>query len=353
MTKPEAATGSMERVAYLVLGMHRSGTSATAQLLALAGAHLPQNVMPGDEHNVQGYFEPWKIAVFNDRRLRAGGGAWDDVFAYPHRPLPRRKERGWLNQAAALFTEEFGEARRPLLKDPRVTVLLPFWRSVFDDLEIAPRCVISVRHPFAVAGSLARRDGFPVEKSLLLWSAYMLAAEAYTRDLPRAFAGYDQMLADWRSELARMEALLGPGGLPPLSKTAARAIDRMLSADLRHNDGAPDLSAYGWAGELTEQVWAWFADAAAGRPPAADALEAAAAELARRSRDVGVLVSPVTRDLDAARAELHDLRLATAIARDEIRQLDAERKALGEHIEALWRDRAQAEALIDSILARG
>ena len=51
------------RTAYLVLGMHRSGTSAVTQLLALAGARLPVNVMPGDEHNAKGYFEPWKIAT--------------------------------------------------------------------------------------------------------------------------------------------------------------------------------------------------------------------------------------------------------------------------------------------------
>src|SRR5204863_8238513 len=57
------------RTAYLVLGMHRSGTSAVTQLLGLAGAKLPANVMPGDEHNEKGYFEPWKIAIFNDERL--------------------------------------------------------------------------------------------------------------------------------------------------------------------------------------------------------------------------------------------------------------------------------------------
>ena len=61
------------RTAYLVLGMHRSGTSAVTQLLALAGARLPANVMPGDEHNAKGYFEPWKIAQFDDARLRAAG----------------------------------------------------------------------------------------------------------------------------------------------------------------------------------------------------------------------------------------------------------------------------------------
>src|SRR5262249_53570971 len=100
--EPQAAA----RTAYLVLGMHRSGTSAVTQVLALAGASLPQNVMAGDEHNARGYFEPWKIALLNDERLRAAGAAWDDVFAFPFRPLAPRVERGWLNRAQALFGEE-------------------------------------------------------------------------------------------------------------------------------------------------------------------------------------------------------------------------------------------------------
>src|ERR1700750_2929735 len=96
-------TGATDRTAYLVLGMHRSGTSAVTQVLALAGASLPENVMAGDEHNAKGYFEPWKIAMFNDGRLRAGGAAWDDIFAFPYRPLDVTAERTWLNRAAALF----------------------------------------------------------------------------------------------------------------------------------------------------------------------------------------------------------------------------------------------------------
>lgn len=91
MSRQPAKTAK-PRTAYLVLGMHRSGTSAVTQLLALAGAQLPTNVMPGDEHNAKGYFEPWKIAIFNDERLRAAGSAWDDPFAYPYRPLPAADE---------------------------------------------------------------------------------------------------------------------------------------------------------------------------------------------------------------------------------------------------------------------
>ncbi len=97
-TAPARKSQPPQRPAYLVLGMHRSGTSAATQLLALAGANLPDNVMPGDEHNAKGYFEPWRIAIFNDQRLRAAGGAWDDAFAHPYRPAP--DEADWNSRAA-------------------------------------------------------------------------------------------------------------------------------------------------------------------------------------------------------------------------------------------------------------
>src|SRR5439155_20452837 len=131
---------------------------AVAQLLALMGASLPRNLMPGDEHNAKGYFEPWKIAMFNSERLRAVEGAWDDVFSFPYRALPSWTEREWLDRGKALFAEQYGLAPRPLLKDPRTSVLLPFWRTLLAELQIRARCVIPVRHPLAVAGSLSRRN---------------------------------------------------------------------------------------------------------------------------------------------------------------------------------------------------
>ena len=346
MTTTKAApksVGAPDRSAYLVLGMHRSGTSAVTQVLALAGASLPENVMAGDEHNAKGYFEPWKIAILNDGRLRAGGAAWDDVFAFPFKPLATKTERSWLNRAEALFEEEYGEVRYPLLKDPRVTVLMPFWRTVLADLEVAARCVIPVRHPLAVAGSLARRNGFAPEKSVLLWSAYMLAAEAYTRDLPRAFVSYDGLLGDWRAEVARIEAAHG-APLPKMTDAAARAVDRFLSPELRHNDGETGLKHLGWAGAIAAQVLDWFEAASTGPAPDAGALDGAAADLARRRQDVGVLVSPVTRDLDAARAELLDLRQRLTFEQGQTQRLGAE-------VEALRREAALAAARLDSILA--
>jgi hypothetical protein len=310
------------RCAYLVLGMHRSGTSATTQLLALAGTQLPRNVMPGDEHNAKGYFEPWRIATFNDERLRAATSAWDDVFAFPFAPRPDAEEQGWRERARDIFLEEFDGAPFPLMKDPRATVLLPLWREVLQGLGLPIRCVVPVRHPLAVAGSLGRRDGFSPEKSVLLWTAYMLAAEAYSRDLPRAFVSYDALLSDWRAEAARIEAAHG-AALPALDDVAARQIDTFLTPELRHNREQADLASLGWTGELAEAAHRWFAAAARDEAPDPAVLDAVAAELADRQRQVGPLISPAARDLDVARHELLSLRQAMEFERGELEALKA------------------------------
>jgi hypothetical protein len=335
MTDSQVSQDPSPRAAYLVLGMHRSGTSAVTQLLALAGADMPRNVMPGDEHNAKGYFEPWKIAMFNDQRLRAAGSAWDDVFAFPYVPLAPDDETRWLQDATEIYRAEFGDKRFPLLKDPRVTALLPLWRQVLDRQGVDARCVIPVRHPLAVAGSLAKRNGFPVEKSVLLWTSYMLAAEAYTRDLPRVFVAYDAVLSDWKTQVNRIEAAHG-AALPRLNARAAKAIDGFLSPELRHNDGLGELARIPHVGALVQGVHDWFEAAARDERPSAKPLDTAQAELLRMRAQMGVFVSPVTRDLDATRAELLDVRQKTTALEAELARLRDERSLV--------------EALIDSAM---
>lgn len=318
-----AASPPSNRAAYLVLGMHRSGTSAMTQVLALAGATLPENVMPGDEHNAKGYFEPWRIAVFNDQRLRAAGGAWDDPFTFPYRALGSRDEKRWITRATDLFDEEFAGARHPLMKDPRVSVLGPMWRTVLDDLGLAARAVIPVRHPLEVAGSLAKRDGFPVEKSLLMWTAYMLAAERYSRDMPRAIVPYDGLLADWRGQVARIEAAHG-APLPDLTPQAGKAIDSFLTKDLRHNQATQDLAGVPRVGALTAQVYDWFLAAAQDQPRPVEALAEVTQRLEAMRDEFGVFVSPVTSDLAVARTDLLEARQILAFEQSKMSALESQ-----------------------------
>ena len=323
---PGIQASAYARTAYLVLGMHRSGTSALANVLALAGAGLPREIMPADAHNARGYFEPWRIAVFNDRRLAAADTSWDDPFA-SLAPAPA-DEADWLEEARQLFREEFGRKRRPVLKDPRISVLAGLWRGVLAAEGLAVRALIPVRHPLAVAGSLASRDRFPTRKSVMLWCAYMLAAEAASRDLPRAFVDYDALLEDWRSQVALAEANLGEP-LPGLTAAAGRKIDAFLSTELRRNASGGDLAALGEAGTAASGVLGWLSAAARGESPDRTPLDRAAAWLASQKALYGDLVSPVSADRAVARTALADAEgRATFLERtlEEIRR-EAELRA--------------------------
>ena len=65
--------------AIVVLGMHRSGTSAVTRLLNLAaGADLPRHLMNSRQDNETGFWESQPIADFNEELIEAAKSAWDD-----------------------------------------------------------------------------------------------------------------------------------------------------------------------------------------------------------------------------------------------------------------------------------
>ena len=69
---------AIRRTAVLVLGMHRSGTSALAGTIGLLGCDLPTDLMPPTDANPKGYFEAYGAYFLNDAILESAGSAWHD-----------------------------------------------------------------------------------------------------------------------------------------------------------------------------------------------------------------------------------------------------------------------------------
>lgn len=221
-------TGIAPRTAYVVLGMHRSGTSSVAGTLALLGAAAPRTLMRPADDNPKGFWESEVVAAFNDRLLAACGSAWDDWRWLDPAPLA---DPAWADQARDLVLAEFGDAPAIVLKDPRICRFFPFWRGVLQAAGYAPLIVSPVRDPREVAASLNARNSMHPLKGQRLWLRHVLEAEAASRGLPRHLMGWDGFIADWRAETARMAARLGRT-LSPTPDQAA-AVDAFLTADLR------------------------------------------------------------------------------------------------------------------------
>lgn len=227
------------RKVILVVGMHRSGTSAITGTMVQLGLGAPLTLMPSNNENERGYWESLRISVLHDELLAAAGSSWRDWRAFDRTWHHSVCGNAFRTRAKLLFGEEFGEAELFAFKDPRLCRIIPFWVAAFEEMQIAPLVVIPIRSPLEVAQSLAKRDGFSLETGLLLWLRHVLDAERESRHFPRAVVSMDDLFEDWRGAITKIGGLLGIKW-PAFDEASAAAIDAFLSPDLRHQNAAAD-----------------------------------------------------------------------------------------------------------------
>ena len=229
-----AARAECQRVAVIVLGMHRTGTSAVTGVLRLLGAVAPWQLMAPRAFNAKGNWESLAVTRLNDRILQAGGSHWRDWSTFDERRIPPDVVAELEAQTADALAEEFGGEKLILLKDPRMCRLMPFWRRALERAGFEARIVIPVRSPLDAALSLLDRNRIPIEEGMLLWLRHVLDAERATRDLCRCFVSFAGLLEDWRAAVAEMSGALRIEW-PIASSTACGEIDGFLSSELRHH----------------------------------------------------------------------------------------------------------------------
>lgn len=225
--------------ALVIIGMHRSGTSATTGALQCLGVQLGKRLYAGHVGiNDKGYFEHSDIADTNDEVLWKMGSSWDDVLLKPERWWENRGLEPYKEKMKSFIRRDFSGSELWAVKDPRVCRLLPWWLTIFEDENITPYFLFVIRKAEEVYRSLEKRDGFSKDKALLLWFLHYIEAEKYSRNYPRAFLSFDEFLHDPTGELQRVESTLGikfPVSIPE----ATACLSQFLSAKLRHHESKP------------------------------------------------------------------------------------------------------------------
>jgi hypothetical protein len=232
------------RNVILVLGMHRSGTSAAAGLFVKLGGAQPKTLMPAEGGNERGYFESQALMAFHDELLASAGSDWTDWRPFNPAWYQTPTATAFQKRAKQLFKEEFDGEPLVVLKDPRVCRFAPFWLEVLAGIKARTGVVIPVRAPLEVAFSLRKRDGFSLATGALLWLRHIIDAEIATRALPRSIFAGDQLLGDWRSVAEKASTELGLPW-PRLSDATAHEIENFVDYDLvHHRVSAPELAAH-------------------------------------------------------------------------------------------------------------
>jgi hypothetical protein len=233
-----------------VLGMHRSGTSLTARLLNVLGLDLgpEETMLPAIEHdNPRGFWEQTAIMTLNDEVLARLGGYW---WKLPDLPSDWATSPGLTplrDKARSVLEECFSGARPWGVKDPRMSVTLPFWKPLVP----AFRYVVCMRSPADVAASLERRDSSLHERrsSIDLWLRYTSAALAGTRGCKRIIVFYEDYFRDFDEQLRRLATFLT--GTPRVDPEARERARTSFQPDLNHHrsTSSPPLGSADGAAE--------------------------------------------------------------------------------------------------------
>ncbi|EDP64009.1 glycosyl transferase, group 2 family protein [alpha proteobacterium BAL199] len=225
---PERAT------AVLILGMHRSGTSALTRALNLLGVALGDNLLPpAAGNNETGFWEHQSVVELHEELLAELGMTWDDPRALASDWLDRPQTAEIRARIATRMRDDFGSTALWGVKDPRMCRFVPLWEQVAHETDATPAWVIMLRHPLEIVRSLQQRDGLSSGRGYLLWLRHALESERHTRGTPRVFVDYASLMSDWRATLQRIADELGlPLALD--DSGASDAIGVFLKPQLRH-----------------------------------------------------------------------------------------------------------------------
>ncbi|KAF0817849.1 MULTISPECIES: sulfotransferase family protein [unclassified Cytobacillus] len=168
---------------FLVLCLHRSGSSATAGVMHHMGIHMGDHLFEPDQANPKGYFENSKFVNLNNSIMKECGG---DVFNPPARARILRyvfPEKDVQNFLSAHVKPIWG------LKDPRTVITFEVWNPIF--LNISDITYIFVHRDLnSSIRSMANRDGISLEKAEKVLKPYLIN-----------FIFYRHMLAKRKSDI--------------------------------------------------------------------------------------------------------------------------------------------------------
>jgi len=234
-----------KREGFMVLGMHRSGTSMLAGLMVNGMGYITGGPLIGAaSDNEKGFFERVDIVNQNDEFFRLQRMDWaSNVVHYDWEKALAHKESGEATfkegERGLAFLNDSNNAPW-LQKDPRMCIALRTWVELLD---VEPAIVFTYRHPLEVAMSLQKRNpGFHAERGLRLWIVYNMRAIENSAGLCRVLSNNDDVMANPTKEVQRIsDELTKKCGVPrPPHRLSEDVVKQFIDSTLHHNKKADD-----------------------------------------------------------------------------------------------------------------
>ena len=187
----------------VVLGMHRSGTSVLTRALAALDIDLGNDFIPNvSAENAKGFWEDAEINNFNIKLLQAINTDWFKLSPIKKNELFEKNDLR--HEAIQLLEKKFSNRDLFAVKNPRFCILLPFWKSVFTEMNLKVDYIFAIRNPLSVSLSLLKRNTFPHEQNYFMWLSYVIHSFIEARNNIRLVVDFDRLMSNPKNELFRI-----------------------------------------------------------------------------------------------------------------------------------------------------
>ena len=188
----------------MVLGMHRSGTSALARGLQMLGVYLGNDFLSPQPDNPTGYWEDRNIFEINERLLAVFGLKWEDVALIDD--VRWHESSGGITACRGRSIPQIGICQSFAVgfQGPAYYSAVTFLAFGITPSEVDECYLVVIRNPRSVANSLLQRQVMDAVTAHLLWLVYVVPYLSLIADRPFIVADYDLVMADPCQELERI-----------------------------------------------------------------------------------------------------------------------------------------------------
>lgn len=310
MTEPQPT-------AILIVGMHRSGTSALTGVLGKLGIPLGDRLLEPAGDNPKGYWEHEDVVAVHERLLAELGSRWDDMRALPSNWLESESARFAAAAIDEIISRDFSDKAIWSVKDPRLCRFLPLWLKVLARRRIRPVVLFMARKPSEVAASIQARNQWRPLAGKLLWLRYMTEAVASSTDETRGVILYDDLLVDPIRTVTRALASLDVTAHEEISVEEREAVAGFIDASDRHHTNPVSEQPLTTFDSIADKVYDSLAVVAHGSGRW-DTVEQAAAAFDQEWISSGVCIDAVADMAARFEAEARAARTENSRVRSEL-----------------------------------
>lgn len=217
----------------VVLGMHRSGTSALCGLLNLAGVYFGRGdeFIPANEENPKGFWERKDVRRLNDDMLHALASDWSEISHLEREKLSSEVLDSFQIRGKSILDnlQEDAPADVSGLKEPRFCLLMDFWASV---LSSEVFYILLHRDTEEIAISLKTRNNIPAEVANYLTEQYLGKAICALQTRNCHITCFENLISDPASELEAIISALEKATGVSLQRPTRKEIESSISPRL-------------------------------------------------------------------------------------------------------------------------